>query len=96
MTQKKYATVCGNLKSKYFNWEKDKIMNHMINEISVEHWDNWQSYDPQWIVIETKNEDSIHIKLLKLIICMLILLIIILVYHYLNTHLFFKHNNLIY
>ncbi len=66
-------------------------MNHIINEISVEHWDYWQSYDPQWIVIETKNDDSIHINLPKLIICMLTLLITILVYHYLNTQLCYQY-----
>ncbi len=91
MTQKKYATVCGNLKSKYFNWEKDKIMNHIINEINVEHWEKWESYDPQWIVVQIKDEDSIHIKLLKLIICMIALLIFILVYHYLNIRLCYKY-----
>ena len=66
-------------------------MNHIINEISVEHWIEWQSYDPQWIVIETKNDDSIHINLLKIIICMLTLLITILVYHYLNTQLCYQY-----
>lgn len=91
MTQKKYVTVCGNLKSKYFNWEKDKIMNHIINEISIEHWYEWESYDPQWIVIETKNEESIYIKLLKLIIFMLTIIITIIMYYNENTRLCYQY-----